>query len=67
MTNFLQRDAYQQRVQARDPCCLITGLVVQADDYSRFKAAHIFPRAHDIEVGPYPHLFSFGSHEIYVQ
>jgi len=42
-------DAYRRRVRARDPCCLITGLQVERDDYSRFKAAHIYPRAYVIE------------------
>jgi len=40
---------YRTRTRARDPCCLISGLSVVRDDYSRFKAAHIFPRAHDGE------------------
>ena len=59
MINFLQRDAYRRRVRARDPCWLISGLIVQGeeDDYSRFKAVHIFPRAHNINVGPYPPFF----------
>ncbi|KIJ13060.1 hypothetical protein PAXINDRAFT_117504 [Paxillus involutus ATCC 200175] len=39
-------DHYQRRVRVRDPCCLISGQQVVRDDYSRFKAAHIFPRAH---------------------
>jgi hypothetical protein len=38
-------------VRARDPCCLISGFEVVDEDFSRFKAAHIFPRAYDKEVG----------------
>ncbi|KAF8333026.1 uncharacterized protein EI90DRAFT_3052728 [Cantharellus anzutake] len=40
---------YRTRVHARDPCCLISGLPVIRGNYSRFKAVHIFPRAHDIQ------------------
>jgi hypothetical protein len=57
---FLQTDHYRTRVHHRDPCCLISGLMVVRGDYSRFKAAHIYPRAHDDEVRPsrlfYSHL-----------
>ena len=49
-TGFLQTSAYRARTRTRDPCCLISHLLVVRDDYSRFKAAHIFPRAHDVEV-----------------
>ncbi|KIM80031.1 hypothetical protein PILCRDRAFT_822864 [Piloderma croceum F 1598] len=42
-------DYYQTRVRHRDPCCLISRYMVVRGDYSRFKAAHIYPRAHDIE------------------
>jgi len=52
---FLQIEHYQNRVRVRDPCCLISGLPVVRDDYSRFKAAHIFPRGHEVHV----HLSSF--------
>jgi len=41
--------AYRRRTRARDPCCLITRLEVFEDDFSRFRAAHIFPRAYDID------------------
>ncbi|KAF8323479.1 uncharacterized protein EI90DRAFT_3076774 [Cantharellus anzutake] len=44
-----ETEHYQTRVRARDPCCLISGLPVIRGNYSRFKAAHIFPRAHDIQ------------------
>jgi hypothetical protein len=37
-------------VRARDPGCLISGLRVANNNYARLKAAHIFPRAHDVEV-----------------
>ncbi|KAJ7229197.1 hypothetical protein GGX14DRAFT_617291, partial [Mycena pura] len=40
-------DHYRNRVRQRDPGCLISGLPVIRDDYSRFKTAHIYPRAHD--------------------
>ena len=49
-TGFLQTSAYRARTRTRDPCCLISHLLVVRDDYSRFKAAHIFPRTHDVEV-----------------
>jgi len=45
----LRTSAYRQRTRARDPCCLISGLPVVRDDFSRFKAAHVFPRAHDVD------------------
>ncbi|KIJ08760.1 hypothetical protein PAXINDRAFT_18119 [Paxillus involutus ATCC 200175] len=38
-------DHYRRRVFVRDPCCLISGQRVVGGDYSRFKAAHIFPHA----------------------
>ena len=61
---FLQTDHYRTRVRHRDPCCLISGLMVVRGDYSRFKAAHIYPRAHDNEVCPsrlfYSHLANIG-------
>ncbi|KAF8215822.1 hypothetical protein K438DRAFT_612389 [Mycena galopus ATCC 62051] len=44
-------DHYHKRVQARDPCCLITGRAVVGHDFSRFTATHIYPRSHDTEVG----------------
>ena len=37
-------------MRARDPGCLISGLQVAREDYARFKAAHIFPCAYDVEV-----------------
>jgi len=46
----LQAEAYRTRVRARDPGCLISGLRVANNNYARLKAAHIFPRAHDVEV-----------------
>ncbi|KAG6371195.1 hypothetical protein JVT61DRAFT_9818 [Boletus reticuloceps] len=45
----LRTSAYRERTRARDPCCLISSLPVSRDDFSRFKAAHIFPRAHDVD------------------
>lgn len=48
--DLLQTSAYQERTRARDPCCLISGLPVVRGDFSRFKVAHIVPRAHDIDV-----------------
>jgi len=36
-------------VRDRDPCCLVSGHMVVRDSYSRFKSAHIHPRAHDDE------------------
>ncbi|KAH9164219.1 hypothetical protein EDB89DRAFT_2078143 [Lactarius sanguifluus] len=45
----LTTSAYQERIRARDPCCLISSLPVVGGDFSRFKATHIFPRAHDID------------------
>jgi len=42
-------DHYRTRVRARDPCCLVSGHMVIRNNYSRFKAAHIHPRAHDNE------------------
>jgi hypothetical protein len=47
---YLQKEYYRKRIRERDPCCLISGLPVIRGDFSRFKAAHIFPRAHDIDV-----------------
>lgn len=44
-----QTEHYRSRVRARDPCCLISGLPAVRGDYSRLKAAHIFPREHDIQ------------------
>jgi len=41
--------AYQERTRARDPCCLVSGLPVTRGDFSRFRAAHIFPSAHDVD------------------
>ncbi|KAF8172823.1 hypothetical protein K438DRAFT_1981306 [Mycena galopus ATCC 62051] len=42
-------DRYRKR-GARDPCCWITGrAVLVVDDFSRFKATHIYPRTHDTE------------------
>jgi hypothetical protein len=52
----LQTVAYRRRTRARDPCCLITRLEVFEDDFSRFRAAHIFPRAYDIDVCIIEHL-----------
>jgi hypothetical protein len=46
----LQADHYRTRVRHRDPCCLVSGHLVVRGDYSRFKSAHIHPRAHDDEV-----------------
>ncbi|KAF8121088.1 hypothetical protein EV363DRAFT_1458357 [Boletus edulis] len=43
----LRAHHYRTRGRARDGKCLITGL--QTQTYSRFKVAHIFPRAHDVE------------------
>lgn len=50
LINFLQTEHYQHRVRARDPCCLISGIPVVRGDFSRFKAAHVYPRAHSTEV-----------------
>ena len=55
-TDFPQTEHYRTRVRARDPCCLISGLQVIRGDYSRFKAAHIFPRAHDVQACRYPSI-----------
>ncbi|OBZ79901.1 hypothetical protein A0H81_01457 [Grifola frondosa] len=44
-----RQEAYRMRTRVRDQCCLISGLQVIRNDYVRLKAAHIFPRAHDIE------------------
>jgi hypothetical protein len=52
LNGFLQTSAYRDRTRARDPCCLISSLPVVRGDFSRFKAAHIFPRAHDVDVRP---------------
>ncbi|KAF8232788.1 hypothetical protein L208DRAFT_1270241, partial [Tricholoma matsutake] len=41
--------AYRERTRRRDPRCLISGFLVSRGDFSRFKAAHIFPRVHDAE------------------
>jgi hypothetical protein len=48
----LQTSAHQERTRARDPCCLISSLPVVNGNFSRFKAAHIFPPAHDVDVRP---------------
>ena len=45
---FLQEPHYRTRGRIRDGKCLITGMRTQT--YSRLKVAHIFPRAHDVEV-----------------
>ncbi|KAH8993536.1 hypothetical protein EDB92DRAFT_1854793 [Lactarius akahatsu] len=45
----LRTSAYRERIRARDPCCLISSLPVVRGDFSRFKAAHIFPRTHDVD------------------
>ncbi|KIM78629.1 hypothetical protein PILCRDRAFT_824264 [Piloderma croceum F 1598] len=47
----VKTEHYRTRTCARDPCCLISGLpvAVDEDDFSRFKATHIFPRAHDVD------------------
>ena len=50
---------YRVRTRARDPCCLVSGLLVEDDDFSRFRAAHIYPRAHLTEV--YLFFLSFES------
>jgi len=46
MIDFPQTEHYQRRVRARDPCCLISGIPVVRGDFSRFKASHVYPRAH---------------------
>ncbi|KAF8531012.1 hypothetical protein JB92DRAFT_3139171 [Gautieria morchelliformis] len=40
---------YQTRTRDRDPCCLISGFSVVRGDFTRFSAAHIYPRAHVLE------------------
>ena len=45
---LMQELHYPNRGRARDKKCLVTGLKIPT--YSRLKVAHIFPRAHDIEV-----------------
>jgi hypothetical protein len=45
---LFQESHYRARGRARDGKCLITGM--QTQTYSRLKVAHIFPRAHDVEV-----------------
>ncbi|KAI0246009.1 hypothetical protein BJV78DRAFT_1258519 [Lactifluus subvellereus] len=40
---------YRTRVRDRDRCCLVSGHMIVRDNYSRFKSAHIHPRAHDDE------------------
>ena len=45
---LLQESHYHTRARNRDGKCLITGMRTQT--YSRLKAAHVFPRAHDVEV-----------------
>lgn len=45
---LLQDPHYRTRGRTRDGKCLITGM--QTQTYSRLKVAHIFPRAHDVEV-----------------
>jgi len=59
-----QTEHYRTRTCARDPCCLISGLpvAVDEDDFSRFEATHIFPRAHDVDVRLFP--LSFEAHEL---
>jgi hypothetical protein len=52
MMVFLQKENYRTRVHTRDPYCLISGLEVFEDNYTRFKATHIFPRAHEVDVRP---------------
>jgi len=42
-------EPYRERVRARDPHCLISGLQVVEGDFCRFKATHIFPRAYETE------------------
>jgi hypothetical protein len=37
-------------VRRRDPCCLISGLRVVDDNSARFKATHIFPHTHSVDV-----------------
>jgi len=41
--------AYRRRERERDPCCLISGSRVPGSNFSRFKAAHIFPCAHEAD------------------
>ena len=45
---LLQESHYHTRGRARDGKCLITGM--QTQTYSRLGVAHIFPRAHEVEV-----------------
>ena len=55
LTHFLrvlQESHYRTRGRTRHGKCLITGL--QTQTYTRLKVAHIFPRAHDVEVS---HLY----------
>ena len=52
---FLQTSIYLERTRARDPCCIISGLLVVRGNFSRFKATHIFPRTHkrhNVDVRP---------------
>lgn len=55
--DFWQKEHYRTRVCSRDPFCLISGLKVTRDNFSRFKATHIFPRGYELEVRPSTPLF----------
>ncbi|KIM84380.1 hypothetical protein PILCRDRAFT_818742 [Piloderma croceum F 1598] len=40
---------YRTRIRSRDPYCIVSGHLVVGGDLTRFKAAHIFARAYEID------------------